>query len=114
MLVIQLEQLGSATQDPVYDWLVGGQFDGQDIVGGVSSGGEDSPASTGLVEWADIGSSLMDVLLLGCREEKRETTYLISDLIPSLGSTTHISLEAGNKVEMNVHACPNLNIASSV
>ena len=99
LLVIQLAQQGSATQDPVLDWLVGGQFDGQDVVGGVSSGGEDPPASTGLVERADIGPSLSDVLLLGCGEEKGE---LISDLIPSLNSTTHKHLEVGNKVDMNV------------
>ena len=70
LLVIQLAQHGSATQDPILDWLVGGQFDGQDIVGGVSSGGEDSlRALHGLVEWADIAPSLSDVLLLGCEEK---------------------------------------------
>ena len=67
LLVIQLAQQGSATQDPILDWLLGGQFDGQDVVGGVSSGGEDAPVSTGLAELADTAHSLSDVLLLCCR-----------------------------------------------
>ena len=55
-------------QDPVLHGKVGGELERQHVVGGVSCGGEDSATCARLVQGADIGSRVLDVLLLGYKE----------------------------------------------
>lgn len=52
--VIELAQGGNSTVDPVALRLVGGELDGEHIVGGVTRGGEDTSTCTGLVDWSCI------------------------------------------------------------
>ena len=50
---------------------VGGKLERQNIVGGVSCGGEDSTTGASLVEGANVGSCVLDVLLLGFKEKRK-------------------------------------------
>jgi len=52
--VIELAQGGDSAVDPVALRLVGGELDGEDIVGGVARGREDTATCTGLVDWSRI------------------------------------------------------------
>ena len=64
--VVELAQQCSAAEDPVLDWLVRGELNGEHIVCGVTGGGQDATPSTGLVEWTHIGTSIFDILLFSC------------------------------------------------
>lgn len=59
--VIQLAQQGYTSLDPVLDWLVCVEPQGNDKVGGMPRGGQDPFALTGLVEWANVGIGLLYV-----------------------------------------------------
>ena len=63
-LVIKLTEKCHAPKNPVLDRLVSGQFEGQDIVCGVASGGEDTTPCTGLVERTHILTSILNILLV--------------------------------------------------
>ncbi len=63
--VIELTQQCSCTKDPVLDWLLCGQFDGQDIVGGMTRGGQSPAPSARLVQRGNIRASLLDILFFG-------------------------------------------------
>lgn len=52
--VIELAQGGNSAVDPVALRLVGGELDGEYIIGGVTRGGEDTSTCTGLVDWSCI------------------------------------------------------------
>lgn len=46
-----MTETGHAPIDPVRFWLAGGQEDGHDKVGGVTSGGQGATSGAGLVHW---------------------------------------------------------------
>lgn len=53
-LVIQLAEAGHPAVYPVFLRPVGGQLDGQDVVGGVSRGGQGPSAGAGFVHWTNV------------------------------------------------------------
>ena len=63
--VVELTQQGNSTEDPVFLWLVCGQFEGEDEVCGVSGGGEGAFPFAGLVQRTHVDIFVDHILLLG-------------------------------------------------
>ncbi|XDV47962.1 hypothetical protein PO909_017497 [Leuciscus waleckii] len=58
--VVELAQAGDAAVDPVFLRLVRGQLDGQNVVGGVTSGGKSPAPGAGLVHGTDVNALVQE------------------------------------------------------
>ena len=64
VLVIELAEKCYTPLDPVFLWLICGNFDSYDKVCGMAGGGEHAPAITGLIEGGVVGGLLWDLIFL--------------------------------------------------
>ena len=72
-LVVQLTEAGHTPVDPVLLLVGGGQVNLEDIVGGVTSGGQRAPSSTSLVHWTPISSFRLELVPLSWAEPDLES-----------------------------------------